>query len=98
MKLETQTFKHILEVLNTEDNWDIYKNAENFVRHSNLVNLLNAVVLVEVKRSAGFGSILKKIFGLFFQYHTASLNDLMPIVKRKMEDYYNENEHDKDSE
>lgn len=46
MKLEVQTFKHILEVLNTEDNWDIYKNPENYVRHANLVNLLNAMLLV----------------------------------------------------
>lgn len=99
MKLEVQTFKHILEVLSTEDNWDIYKTPENFQRHSNLFNLLNAMILIQVKKNVGFDTILSRIFGLFFKYQIPALDELQAIVLRKKDDYFDidESETDNDS-
>lgn len=92
MKLEVATYKHILETLNTEDNWDIYKKPENYKRHSNLVNLLNAIILIQVKRDVGFSALITRLFGLFFKYHVPALDELMVIVTRKKDDYYNQDE------
>jgi hypothetical protein len=98
MKLEVQTFKHILEVLSTEDNWDIYKTPENFQKHSNLVNLLNAMILIQVKKNVGFDTILTRIFGLFFKYQIPAFDELQAIVTRKKDDYFDADESETDND